>query len=342
MTLRTVFTVTLALLCVAICLVAANAASLLDAATSASASAQIAANNTTQLLSRVASAPLDAFDGFAELAAAIAVAYAGLDSFRYRASVKRYVREKIREKFGGRLLGYVQSGTVNRNNEDWAILYMLGKLEELGFLGPDRERKIKPARHFLVGKSFRKYNWRYASNLDKSTAIAIGAIAASIIWFGMLDRIYFPDPVIDAPGRAPFLTCIGYFYIITFVVGFAFIGLFRSLWEWEMDHAKSEYRIIHFTQYIVGGLFFIFAAICSIKIFSIHIAESIHVFHERYPLGVLALSTLLCVLGPIYLIFMGRSLTKVMTDEVDECIECIAGEIANAPAKVPTPAPVPR
>src|SRR5262245_33702758 len=103
---------------------------------------------------------LAAFSIFAELTAAIAIAYAGVTNFRYRSEVQAYVREL----FEPELRQVIGQNPGVWNKGCWTILHKLGRLAELDAPSPTKLTQDDPeSSFFLRSIAFRMYNLIYAS-----------------------------------------------------------------------------------------------------------------------------------------------------------------------------------
>ena len=288
-------------------------------------------------------APLDVLSPFAGIAAGIAIAYAGLPSFRYRTRVQEHVRRIIKEE---NLIDSLYDAEKKPDNnycsqDCWGVLYRLGKLREV----KDAPLPVKADEHTEVDHSFSKtngyliYSGLFASNLDKWIAFSLGGAAITIIWFALLDNVDFHEASINAVDRISFLSSLNMLYKILAILGVVSIGLHLVCWRWEMKRDAIGKRIIEWSSRIATA-----AAAGLILLTSVSVGDADSLPYKAGTLfGVqtetaifhtLEVWLFLAVAVPLALLVIGEYLTGAMISEADVALKGLLGRLKEKAANV--------
>jgi hypothetical protein len=283
---------------------------------------------------------LDVFASLAAIAAAIGIAYGSLPDFRHRRSLVEYVKSKLASHEITRLL------TTNpglKNYEAWGVLYRLGNLKEdakYPIPGPQSGgQRLAVDNNFAKRRDVRRYNWLFISNLDKSLGIALGSLAVTIIWFGVLDRLSFPEPVDGNSARLFFLCGVSAFILLT--LSFCFVAALLhyflcstepkpSGWRKGLVRGWNTFSVIVFILLVLWSLPNRFAFDHSLQNLVYYVSTSIGWDEERLVYDLIKVVLLATILLPLLLLWYGDRLSQKMQGEADQAIDIIKGGAAEA------------
>jgi hypothetical protein len=299
----------------------------------------------------VSSVPLDIFSAFAGVAAAIAIAYAGLDSFRYRIKIMDYVRKQLmgkseKDSLLEPLLAEYSAGNAVCSNAEWATLYRLG---DLGYW--DKEvpepgnNKCAPTANDVIKKeagrglemrlSFIIYKYLFMTNVDKIISVALGIVSITIIWFATIDRWDFIDPKLSDVDRIKFFSGVFYFYI--FLGLLAIVSAFRHKNFWPQDHLspENEYRKGKAIQLVVflGVVIVFWKASNNDAFFSNHLPT----IQEDTFFDVTTIILMASVFIPSFFLVLGNCVTVILKHETDHCIKMLRALVSGSPRQAKEP-----
>jgi hypothetical protein len=272
----------------------------------------------------IESVPYDAFDALAAFAAAISIAYASLPNFRHKQRMQGHVREAVKKRSVAQVISSNESLLAH---ECWCILYRLGQLSEEEHPRPHHETD----HNFQQRPDFRAFNWLFVTNMDKMIAIALGAIATSVVWFGLLDRMYFPKPILGDYNRIWFLSTVIAFYVITIAIGLLVVLLFKIVAARSLDHAGWRNTVITYAPWAPSAFFLIFFGLSALGVFFFGPVGHMLMmpFQEppivnlggEYTAFIITRTILLTTIAvPLYLLYRGERLSEAMTQEVTRCV----------------------
>jgi hypothetical protein len=273
---------------------------------------------------------LDALSSLAGLSAALSLSYAALPNFRHRMRVQEHVRNKVRDE---ELIAVLKTETDLCNQESWAILYRLGRLRDvrqaLGLLHDEEGKGSEIDRNFRKRLAYVIFSQIYASNFDKIATALLGCIAATVIWFGALDNIYYHDLPSADPLRIAFFVRVQAFYWTTIFLAAIAAITHKILWRWDMSFRGWRSILIHIFGWVAAFAFvlFLLGASTDVKWFG-HVISFTSSDGDVGDVFSLAETILvLSVLAPLLLLAVGEFLTRLMLIESDNCIIFLVAEI---------------
>lgn len=275
--------------------------------------------------------PISSISDFAGIAVGISLAYAALPNFRYSIRIQEYVRLLLRNNDG--LITSVktdseQGGTICCD-ASWGVLYRLGKLGSLNADIPTPNTLDvgkETDHHFTKTPDYMLFTWLFTSNLDKNISIALGAISGSIVWYGAIDQILFPDVGSILPSLRPiFLVNV----LLSAVYSLFLLSISSYLHKvlWRGDHLINS-GTKNWAKTIIKITIGLFIAIVILATFKVlPFPQSNWPFLAQYLdtifYPILLLTILITIAFPILFLATGQGLARKIESEVDTSIKTV-------------------
>jgi hypothetical protein len=275
--------------------------------------------------------PLEVLSASAAVAASLAIAYAGLPSFRYRLRVEGHVRRRVREEnlIPNLYLGTAMPDSAMCGQDSWGILYRLGKLREVRH-APAPIGEVD--RNFSRTPSYMVFAKLFASNLDKWLAISLGALSISVVWFAALDNIHFHGAHVGDAKRMEFLSLLECTYMSIAVLGCILFVIHILSWQWEMPKVCKRQNIIKWTARLavfVAAMVFFLASTSEPGGVAYGAASKIVSSSESGIFLLLEKVLIFTIIIPSVLLVLGESLTQQMIQEADLSLDTMVDLVAR-------------